>query len=169
MSGANGNTNALAQQSRPQLTVDTSQRPASIVSSVPSSREQYGSTRDYMEQPISPIDGYQSTKVPEKTLGSVVGGHQAPLLSWEDVSYSVKVKDKKQSTMRTLLHNIAGEVYPGEVIGLLGPSGAGKTTLLNILAGRIEGGVLNGSVKFRGQKREPGVFKRRVAYVEQED
>ncbi|KAI8319816.1 P-loop containing nucleoside triphosphate hydrolase protein [Martensiomyces pterosporus] len=71
--------------------------------------------------------------------------------------------------MRTLLHGISGEIYPGEVIGLLGPSGAGKTTLLNILAGRIEGGVLNGRVLFRGKKRVPGVFKRRVAYVEQED
>ncbi|KAJ1760567.1 hypothetical protein LPJ69_003374 [Coemansia sp. RSA 1752] len=161
------NVNA-GNQPRAQLTVDTSQRAASIVSSVPSSHEQYGSTRDYMEQPVSPIDGYQSTKVPEKTLPSMVG-HQAPLLSWEDIAYSVKVKDKKQSTMRSLLHNISGEVYPGEVIGLLGPSGAGKTTLLNILAGRIEGGVLNGKVLFRGQKRVPGVFKRRVAYVEQED
>ncbi|KAJ1874492.1 hypothetical protein LPJ55_001491 [Coemansia sp. RSA 990] len=151
------------------LTVDTLQRAESISSSVPSSREQYGSTRDFMEAPISPIDGYQSTKVPEKTLNSVVGSAQAPLLSWEDVTYSVKVKNKKQTSMRTLLHNISGSIYPGEVIGLLGPSGAGKTTLLNILAGRIEGGVLNGKVLFRGQKRVPGVYKRRVAYVEQED
>ncbi|KAJ2846259.1 hypothetical protein IWW36_004435, partial [Coemansia brasiliensis] len=152
-----------------QLTVDTLQRAESISSSVPSSREQYGSTRDFMEAPISPIDGYQSTKVPEKTLNSVVGSAQTPLLSWEDVTYSVKVKNKKQTSMRTLLHNISGSIYPGEVIGLLGPSGAGKTTLLNILAGRIEGGVLNGKVLFRGQKRVPGVYKRRVAYVEQED
>ncbi|KAJ2453801.1 hypothetical protein EV183_001998 [Coemansia sp. RSA 2336] len=151
------------------LTVDTLQRAESISSSAPSSREQYGSTRDFMEAPISPMDGYQSTKVPEKTLNSVVGTAQTPLLSWEDVTYSVKVKNKKQASMRTLLHNISGSIYPGEVIGLLGPSGAGKTTLLNILAGRIEGGVLNGKVLFRGQKRVPGVYKRRVAYVEQED
>ncbi|KAI9502121.1 P-loop containing nucleoside triphosphate hydrolase protein [Coemansia spiralis] len=71
--------------------------------------------------------------------------------------------------MRALLHGLSGEIYPGEVIGLLGPSGAGKTTLLNILSGRIEGGVLSGKVSFRGKKRVPGVFKRRVAYVEQED
>ncbi|KAJ2613071.1 hypothetical protein H4S08_002399 [Coemansia sp. RSA 1365] len=159
-------------RTHPQLTIDTMQRSQSVNSSSTSSAQSsrnFGSTREYMEQPISPMDGYQSTKVPEKTLASIAVGHQAPLLSWEDVTYSVKFKEKEQSSMRTLLHNISGEVYPGEVIGLLGPSGAGKTTLLNILAGRIEGGVLNGKVNFRGQKRVPGVYKRRVAYVEQED
>ncbi|KAJ2755084.1 hypothetical protein H4R27_003533 [Coemansia aciculifera] len=126
-----------------------------------------------MEQPLSPIDdGYQTTPEPyDGANGAGYGskGQLAPLLSWENVTYSVRVKDKEQASMRTLLHGISGEVYPGEVIGLLGPSGAGKTTLLNILAGRIEGGVLNGKVQFRGKKRVPGIFKRRVAYVEQED
>ncbi|KAJ2329687.1 hypothetical protein GGH92_009664, partial [Coemansia sp. RSA 2673] len=150
----------------------TSSRVDSI-SSTNSSQQQFGSTRDFMEQPLSPIDdGYQTTPEPydgANIVGYGSKGQLAPLLSWDNVTYSVRVKDKEQSTMRTLLHGISGEVYPGEVIGLLGPSGAGKTTLLNILAGRIEGGVLNGKVQFRGKKRVPGIFKRRVAYVEQED
>ncbi|KAJ2000283.1 hypothetical protein GGI04_002507 [Coemansia thaxteri] len=158
-------------QSVRQLTTASGPRSESI-SSTNSSQQQFGSTRDFMEQPLSPIDGgYQTT--PELDNGVVGGygakGQLAPLLSWEKVTYSVRVKNKEQSSMRTLLHGVSGEVYPGEVIGLLGPSGAGKTTLLNILAGRIEGGVLNGRVQFRGKKRVPGVFKRRVAYVEQED
>ncbi|KAJ1887764.1 hypothetical protein LPJ66_008942 [Kickxella alabastrina] len=137
------------------------------INSASSSQQHFGSTHDFLDQPLSPMDmGYQTT--PEPDTPSRLQ-NQAPLLSWKDVSYSVKIKDKSQTTMRTLLHNITGEIYPGEVIGLLGPSGAGKTTLLNILAGRIEGGVLNGKVLFRGKKRNPGVFKRRVAYVEQED
>ncbi|KAJ2048377.1 hypothetical protein H4S04_003863 [Coemansia sp. S16] len=150
----------------------TSSRVDSI-SSTNSSQQQFGSTRDFMEQPLSPIDdGYQTTPEPydgANIVGYGSKGQLAPLLSWDNVTYSVRVKDKEQSSMRTLLHGISGEVYPGEVIGLLGPSGAGKTTLLNILAGRIEGGVLNGKVQFRGKKRVPGIFKRRVAYVEQED
>ncbi|KAJ1645907.1 hypothetical protein J3B02_004047 [Coemansia erecta] len=134
------------------------------IRSVTSSQQQFGSTQDFMDQPLSPLE---DTPKVENSLGFI--NHQQPLLSWNSVTYSVKVKDKQKSSIRTLLHGISGEIYPGEVVGLLGPSGAGKTTLLNILAGRIEGGVLNGKVEFRGKKRVPGVFKRRVAYVEQED
>ncbi|KAJ1813556.1 hypothetical protein LPJ56_003371 [Coemansia sp. RSA 2599] len=133
------------------------------IRSIASSQQQFGSTQDFMDQPLSPIE---DTLKMERPIGLI---NQQPLLSWSNVTYGVKIKDKQKTSMRTLLHGISGEIYPGEVIGLLGPSGAGKTTLLNILAGRIEGGVLNGKVEFRGKKRVPGVFKRRVAYVEQED
>ncbi|KAJ2716534.1 hypothetical protein H4R19_000585 [Coemansia spiralis] len=154
------------------LAVSTTNTAPSIASSSASSSQRYGSTRDYIEQSISPIDTYTGREMGEKSLASPGRGARqaaAALLSWSNVAYSVKVKNKEQNSMRSLLHGISGEVFPGEVIGLLGPSGAGKTTLLNILSGRIEGGVLSGQVNFRGRKRVPGVFKRRVAYVEQED
>ncbi|KAJ2524178.1 hypothetical protein GGI11_001001 [Coemansia sp. RSA 2049] len=142
---------------------------ASGSSSASSRSQAYGSTREYMEQPISPLDGrYREVRAADDApKGPAMPS--MPLLSWENITYSVKVKDKKQTKMRTLLHGLSGTIYPGEVVGLLGPSGAGKTTLLNILSGRIEGGVLNGKVLFRGKKRVPGTFKRRIAYVEQED
>ncbi|KAJ1961092.1 hypothetical protein GGI12_003436 [Dipsacomyces acuminosporus] len=125
-----------------------------------------------MNMSLSPIDQHEVvTPRLDSTLAISVNGDNGPLLSWENITYSINAKDKDdgRTHMRTLLHGISGEIYPGEVIGLLGPSGAGKTTLLNVLAGRIEGGVLNGKVLFRGKRRVPGVFKRRVAYVEQED
>lgn len=146
--------------------------PPSIIStpSSSSSRQKYRSTQDFMEEPLSPLEpGYQTTQERKESSTNYSPVPLDPLLSWQDVIYSVKTKNKEESKMRTLLHRVSGEIYPGEVVGLLGPSGAGKTTLLNILAGRIEGGVLNGRVQFRGEKRVPGVFKRRVAYVEQED
>ncbi|KAJ2806959.1 hypothetical protein H4R21_000663 [Coemansia helicoidea] len=152
------------------LAVNTANTAPSISSSSESSSQRYGSTRDFIEQSASPVETYSGSAMPEKTPPGAGGcGQRAPLLAWSNVQYSVKVKNKEQTSMRTLLHGISGEVYPGEVVGLLGPSGAGKTTLLNILAGRIEGGVLSGQVTFRGRRRVPGVFKRRVAYVEQED
>jgi len=54
-------------------------------------------------------------------------------------------------------------------VAILGPSGAGKTTLLNILAGRIEGGSLSGSITLNGAQRTKRSWKRQTGYVEQED
>ena len=49
------------------------------------------------------------------------------------------------------LHNINFEVYPGEVVGLLGDNGAGKSTLIKIITGyhRPDPG---GEIYFHGQK-----------------
>ncbi|KAJ1738278.1 hypothetical protein LPJ68_005678 [Coemansia sp. RSA 1086] len=87
------------------------------------------------------------------------------LLSWSNLNYDVKVKDG----MRRVLHNISGEIYPGELVAIMGSSGAGKTTLLNVLAGRVQGGRLYGDIQFNGAKRDPHTFKRMLAFVEQDD
>ncbi|KAJ2504701.1 ATP-binding cassette transporter snq2, partial [Coemansia sp. RSA 1939] len=71
-----------------------------------------------------------------------------PILSWNDISYDVLVKDG----VRRLLHNVSGSIYPGEVVAIMGASGAGKTTLLNVLSGRVQGGKLFGDIKFNGAK-----------------
>jgi ABC-type multidrug transport system ATPase subunit len=53
------------------------------------------------------------------------------------------------------------------------PSGSGKTTLLNVLAGRVVGGhggkILTGSITANGEIVRPAAFRRKVAYVTQED
>ncbi|KAJ2811769.1 hypothetical protein FBU31_007712, partial [Coemansia sp. 'formosensis'] len=96
-------------QSGRQLAVAASR--VDSISSSNSSQQQFGSTRDFMEQPLSPIDdGYQTTPDPyDGTDGYGSKGQLAPLLSWDNVTYSVRVKDKEQSSMRTLLHGISGE------------------------------------------------------------
>ena len=53
-----------------------------------------------------------------------------------------------------------------------GPSGAGKSTLLNILAGRIQtsGGIkVGGSIFANGKEINPVDFRKKIAYVMQED
>lgn len=40
-------------------------------------------------------------------------------------------------------------VYPGEIVGLLGPNGSGKTTVLNLISGALRAD--SGTIKFRDQ------------------
>ncbi|KAJ2080962.1 hypothetical protein H4R24_002679 [Coemansia sp. RSA 988] len=88
-----------------------------------------------------------------------------PILTWSNLNYSVKVKEGT----RHILHDISGSIYPGELVAIMGSSGAGKTTLLNVLAGRVQGGRLEGDIKFLGASRNPHTFKRMLAFVEQDD
>ncbi|KAI8322724.1 P-loop containing nucleoside triphosphate hydrolase protein [Martensiomyces pterosporus] len=90
----------------------------------------------------------------------------SPILSWSNLNYDVKTK---QHGVRRILHDISGQVYPGELVAIMGSSGAGKTTLLNVLAGRVQGGRLYGDIKFNGMPRNPHTFKRMLAFVEQDD
>ncbi|KAJ2077815.1 hypothetical protein H4R24_004891 [Coemansia sp. RSA 988] len=91
-------------------------------------------------------------------------GAQA-ILSWDNLNYDVKVK----GGTRRILHGISGSIYPGELVAIMGSSGAGKTTLLSILSGRVQGGRLEGDIRFQGAKRNPHTFKRMLAFVEQDD
>ena len=51
---------------------------------------------------------------------------------------------------RKILDNISFDIYPGEILGLLGPNGVGKSTLFNLLIGLIQpdsGQIIIGSTK----------------------
>jgi len=52
---------------------------------------------------------------------------------------------------RKLLSDISGYVAPGKLTALMGESGAGKTTLLNVLAQRVDVGVVSGDKFVNGQ------------------
>lgn len=41
----------------------------------------------------------------------------------------------KKIGKKTILEDISLEIYPGEIVGLLGPNGSGKTTLIKIIVG----------------------------------
>jgi ABC-type lipopolysaccharide export system ATPase subunit len=54
-------------------------------------------------------------------------------MSWENLSYSVKVKNGKHVEDRVLLSGITGYVRPGMLMALMGPSGAGKVFTANFI------------------------------------
>ena len=51
----------------------------------------------------------------------------------------------------TILKGINLKVNPGEIHAIMGPNGSGKSTLANVLAGREEFEVLQGSVTYKGK------------------
>lgn len=97
---------------------------------------------------------------------SSLGRRLPQRLQWTAVRYTVRDKE--------LLHGVSGQANPGELLALMGPSGAGKTTLLNVLAGRITSSraqrkTVAGSVRVNDCQIDPATFRKRVAFVTQED
>jgi Fe-S cluster assembly ATP-binding protein len=52
---------------------------------------------------------------------------------------------------REILHGLDLKVNPGEVHAIMGPNGSGKSTLAQVLAGKENYEVTEGSVSFKGQ------------------
>ena len=51
-----------------------------------------------------------------------------------------------------VLHKVTIDIFPGEVLGVLGENGAGKSTLLKILCGIYQ--KTSGSISFAGKRVE---------------
>lgn len=109
----------------------------------------------------SNLDEEQARKQNEKVQKLA---RQTDIFSWKDVQYTVPVK----GGTRLLLDNVSGWVKPGTLTALMGASGAGKTTLLNVLAERVDMGVITGDMLVSGKARDAS-FQRKTGYVQQQD
>ena len=64
----------------------------------------------------------------------------------------LKIKDLKVSVEdKVILNGINLEIKPGEVHAIMGPNGSGKSTLANVLAGREDYEVQEGSIRYEGE------------------
>src|SRR5438552_3494904 len=83
----------------------------------------------------------------------------APLLSVKDL---VVRYDRVEA-----LHGVSLEVYPGEIVALIGSNGAGKSTTLRAISGMVP--VAGGSVMFDGQEvaglRSDQIVRRGLAHI----
>ena len=70
---------------------------------------------------------------------------------------------------KSILDEVSGEVLGGDMMAVLGASGSGKTTLLDVLAGRKNTGIVEGTVHFAGQEINKGDVRHLTGYVEQFD
>ena len=71
---------------------------------------------------------------------------------------------------RKILDNINLDIYPGEILGLLGPNGVGKSTLFNLLIGLIKpdsGRILVNSMKVNDFPIYLRTRKFKIGYVPQ--
>lgn len=56
----------------------------------------------------------------------------------------------RTSSKKHILHGVSGDVYPGQLLAVMGATGSGKSTLLDILAGKTKSGVVGGEIKVNG-------------------
>ncbi|EFA80546.1 ABC transporter G family protein [Heterostelium album PN500] len=92
-------------------------------------------------------------------------------LSFNNISCVVtenKWFSSKPPKVTTILDNVSGTCYPGQLTALMGLSGSGKTSLLDILSGRKNVGEINGELLVNGVPMARN-FKRISGYVTQED
>ncbi|XP_051119857.1 ABC transporter G family member 24-like isoform X2 [Andrographis paniculata] len=84
-------------------------------------------------------------------------------ISFRDLTVTLKHKKKH------LLRCVTGEIHPGRITALMGPSGAGKTTLLSALAGKTVGCSITGLILINGKVQSISSYKKIVGFVPQDD
>ncbi|KAI8924870.1 P-loop containing nucleoside triphosphate hydrolase protein [Entophlyctis helioformis] len=109
-------------------------------------------------------------------------------ISFEDIEYSIPVKDATSGpfaklksavsggsaaaaapTQKTILNGVSGAFRPGRLTAVMGASGAGKTSLLQVLAGESKAGSLAGSIRVNGEPITGAGIKKLSGFVFQDD
>lgn len=84
-------------------------------------------------------------------------------IKFRDLSLYLKGSGKK------ILCNVTGQLSPGRVTAVMGPSGAGKTTFLNALAGKAYSSTTTGEILINGRPDPISCYKKIIGFVPQDD
>ncbi|KAI1938355.1 ATP-binding cassette transporter snq2 [Ophidiomyces ophidiicola] len=131
--------------------------------SVKQEMENMNGNRDVEEgKPSTASTGWESDHIDDKETQGIA--KNTSVFTWQNVNYTIRSKGAKKK----LLQDVQGYIKPGRLCALVGASGAGKTTLLNVLAQRIDIGVVTGTFLIDG-KPLPRSFQRATGFAEQAD
>ncbi|GAA5967234.1 hypothetical protein JCM3765_001744 [Sporobolomyces pararoseus] len=133
--------------------------PAELVNAI----ESPGVKRDEENQTENP-EAVAEVSEEEKNKAADTLRAATDIFTWRNVNYDITIKGEP----RRLLSGVSGYVVPGKMTALMGESGAGKTTLLNVLAQRVDMGVVTGDMLVNG-KPLPKSFQRQTGYCQQQD
>ncbi|XP_028792017.1 ABC transporter G family member 28-like [Neltuma alba] len=84
-------------------------------------------------------------------------------VAFKDLTLTLNAKNKH------LLRCVTGELHPGRVSAVMGPSGAGKTTFLSALTGKATGCHTTGLVLINGKVESIRSYKKIIGFVPQDD
>lgn len=80
-----------------------------------------------------------------------------------------QVKDFASPAMKTIVDNVSISIYPGEMVGMMGPSGAGKTELMKLMSGNNIPEAGNVLINGLGLQKNFESFRQRIGYVPQDE
>lgn len=89
-------------------------------------------------------------------------GHQKLFMRYDFKDLGFKVKGGP-----TVLHGVSGQIRPGKLTAIMGPSGAGKTTFLNVLMGKVK--RTSGQLFLNGFECDISAYQKVIGFVPQED
>ena len=84
-------------------------------------------------------------------------------ISFKDLSLTLKSQNKY------ILRSVTGNIKPGHITAVMGPSGAGKTTFLSALAGKTLGCKKSGLILINGKNESIHSYKKIIGFVPQDD
>lgn len=123
-----------------------------------------GKDLDLEDQKVDVPEGAPASAEETKDEKTNVIAKSQDIFTWKHLKYVINIKGEK----RTLLNDVQGYVKPGTLTALMGESGAGKTTLLNVLAQRVDTGVVTGDMLVNSKPLDHA-FQRKSGYVQQQD